>query len=112
MLENRIISELAGIESAPSIRRTLKIHKVVRMFDNSQAYLNFFELACDDESFCIQKYVTNPEEIRFGHQKTGTDDSHCGFCQDSYQINHIDSFKCRICSLWFHKKCFLFLILI
>ena len=52
------------------------------MSGNGQPYLKFFELACDHESFCIQKNVTNSQEIRFGHQETGTDDNHCGICQD------------------------------
>ena len=31
------------------------MHKIVRMFDNGQPYLKFFELTCDNESFCFQK---------------------------------------------------------
>lgn len=58
MLANRIIVEPEEIENAPSIRGTRKIQKIVRMFDNGQPYLNFFELTCDDESFCAHKCIT------------------------------------------------------
>lgn len=55
MPDNRLISVPELIESAPSIRGTLKMHKIVRMFDNGQPYLKFFELTCDNEFFCFQK---------------------------------------------------------
>ena len=58
MLANRVIAEPEEIENAPSIRGTWKIHKILRMFGNCQPYLKFFELACDDESFCAHKCIT------------------------------------------------------
>ena len=41
-LANYMISETHGMESVPSMREHLKIHKIVRMFDNDQPYLRFF----------------------------------------------------------------------
>ena len=43
-----MILESEVIENAPFIKGTLKIHKIVRMFENGQPHLKFFELACDD----------------------------------------------------------------
>ena len=62
MLANRIMSEHGGIESASFIRRTLKIHEVVRMFDNSQSYLKFFSWLAMMNLFLFRNMLQNSQE--------------------------------------------------
>ena len=54
---NCLILKSEGTESTPSIRGTMKKHKFV-----NHTHKVFFKLVFNNESFCVQKYVTNSQE--------------------------------------------------
>ena len=103
MLANRIVSEPEGIESVPSIRGTLKIHKFVRMFNNGHPYI--FELVCDDESCCVTNMLQTQERFVMVIRKPEHTVNIAGFAKIVTK-SVIDWLQCSVCSLWFHEKRF------
>ena len=57
LAENEIMAEPQDIETSPKIKRTLKVHKVLRTYnEDNVCKMEFYELADETDPFHIQWY--------------------------------------------------------
>ena len=91
LAENEIMTETEDIETSPKIPRTLKVHKVLRTYnEDNVCKMKFYELAEETDSFHIQWYRkgSNPEVC--GHNQLLLNyeiDQTCGYCKERYRGN-------------------------
>ena len=71
------ITEPEGIESAPLIKETLKIHKLERFINNrGESSIKFYNTAADEEPFHTQWY-SKAGALICGHKESNVGDDHC-----------------------------------
>ena len=95
-----------SIHQAPSIPKTLSIHKFVRQInDRGDCSIEFFKTAVDQEAFHIQWYK-RASDVVCGHEKSNKGDSECSTCGEWYIEDGSEWLQCPICEQWFHETCF------
>ena len=100
------ITEPEGIESAPLIKETLKIHKLERFINNrGESSIKFYNTAADEEPLHT-KWYSKAGALICGHKESNVGDDHCANCFDLYCENGIDWLQCPACKKWFHETCF------
>ena len=98
--------ESEGIESAPPIKETLKIHKLERFINNrGVSSIKFYNTAPDEEPLHT-KWYSKAGALICGHKESNVGDDHCANCFDLYCENGIDWLQCPACKKWFHETCF------
>ena len=89
--ENRIMAELQDIEPSPKISRTLKVHKVLRTYnEDNVCKMEFYELADEIDSFHIQWYPKEGDPEVCWHNQLSLSyeiDQMCGYCKERYKGN-------------------------
>ena len=105
---DNVIQEPQGIDVAPKIPETLKIHKVRHCYDkNKVCYLEFYHLASDEKPFFTQFYRSESDPEVCGHVTLDSiDENLCALCNLVYDSHDGDWLKCPICKAWFHHGCF------
>ena len=70
LAENEIMEEPQYIETSPQIPRTLKVHKVLRTYnEDNVCKMEFYELADETDLFLIQWYRREGDRKVFGHNQ-------------------------------------------
>ena len=66
LAENEIMAEPQDIETSPKIKRTLKVHKVLRTYnEDNVCKIEFYKLADETDPFHIQWYRKFVSTINF-----------------------------------------------
>ena len=108
MAQNEIMAELQDIETSPKIPRTLKVHKVLRTYNEDVCKIEFYELADETDPFHIQWYRKEGEPEVCGHYQLPLSyeiDQKCGYCKERYK-EKVEWLQCKLCDEWFHEACF------
>ena len=70
LAENEIMAEPQDIETSPKIPRTLKVHKVLRTYnEDNVCKMEFYELTDERDLFHIQWYRKEGDPEVFGHNQ-------------------------------------------
>ena len=90
LAENEIMAEPQDIETSPKIPRTLKIHKVLRTYNNegNVCKMEFYELTDKADPFHIQWYSKESDPDVCGHMQLTLSyeiDQTCGYCKGRYE---------------------------
>ena len=96
-----IMPEPASIETAPYIKGTLEVHRVVRR-KNFQGvmYLEFFRLSSDEDPFCTQYFRNDDDPIVCGHQPFNEGPNKCPNCFSTYRQGE-EWMECPVCKQWY-----------
>ena len=109
LAENEIMAEPQDIETSPKIKRTLKVHKVLRTYnEDNVCKMEFYELADETDPFHIQWYRKEGDPEVCGHNQlpfTYEIDQTCAYCKERYKGNE-EWLECKLCDQWFHEACF------
>ena len=109
LAENEIIAESQDIETSPKIPRTLKVHKVLRTYnEDNVCKMEFYDLADQTDPFHIQRYCKEGNPEIFGHNQLPLRyeiGQTCGYCKERCKRNE-EWLECRLCDQWFHEACF------
>ena len=109
LAESEIMAEPQDIETSPKIPRTLKIHKVLRTYnEDNVCKMKFYELADETDAFHIQWYHKEGNPEVYGHNQLPLSyeiDETCGYCKERYK-EHEESLECKLYDQWFHEACF------
>ena len=85
LAENEIMTEPHNIEMSPKIPRTLKVHKVLRTYnENNVCKMEFYELADETDPFHIQWYrkESDPEVCGYNQLPLSYEiDQTYGYCK-------------------------------
>ena len=66
LAENEIMAEPQDIETSPKIKRTLKVHKVLRTYnEDNVCKIEFYKLADETDPFHIQWYCKEGDQEVF-----------------------------------------------
>ena len=103
-----MIEEPDDVIAAPAIPGTLKIHKVVRQFnEHGVCSLEFFKLSDQGEPTYTQFYRRNDDPAVCGHLNANVDENTCGYCMKVYGADEKEEWlQCPVCQRWFHESCF------
>ena len=80
------MAEPQDIETSPKFLRTLKVHKVLRAYnENNVCKMAFYELADETDPFHIQWYrrVCGHNQLPLSYETDQT----CGYCKEGYKGN-------------------------
>ena len=106
LAENEIMAEPQDIETSPKIKRTLKVHKVLRTYnEDNVCKMEFYELADETDPFHIQWYHKEDDPEVRGHNQLLLSyeiDQMCGYCKERYKRNQ-EWLECKLCYQWFHE---------
>ena len=109
MAEDENMDEPVDIETAPAIRGTLQVHKVIRKFnEDNVCKLEFFYLASENEPFRIQWYRKDGDPEVCGHiilPLKYASNSNCPYCRAHYKKGEI-WLEFKLCDQRFHEDCF------
>ena len=109
LAENEIMAEPQDIEKSPKIPRTLKVHKVLRTYnEDNVCKMEFYELADETDPFHIRWYSKEGDPEVCGHNRLPLSyeiDQTCGYCKGRYKGNE-EWLECKLCDQWFHEACF------
>ena len=95
-----------SIHQAPSIPKTLSIHKFVQQInDREDCTIDFFQTAVDQEAFHTQWY-NKASDVVCGHERTNKSDNECSTCGEWYTEDRSEWLQCPIWEQWFHEQCF------
>ena len=104
-----ILKEPDNVSQAPAIHGTLKIHKVIRSFDDKGVcYLTFFLLSCDEIPSWKQYYRKENDPIVCGHSRYDGDCNNCAYCKEAYYVGskREEWLEYPVCKQWYHGSCF------
>ena len=97
------------IETSPKIPIALKVHKVLRTYnEDNVCKMEFYELADETDPFHIQWYRKEGDPEVCGHNQlpfTYEIDQTCAYCKERYKGNE-EWLECKLCDQWFHEACF------
>ena len=97
------------IETSPKIPRILKVHKVLRTYNEDNfCEMDFYELTDDADPFHVQWYRKegDPEVCEHSqHPLSYEIDQTCSSCKERYKGNE-ERLECKLCDHWFHGACF------
>ena len=97
-----------SIHQAPSIPKTLSIHKFVRQInDRGDCSIEFFKTAVDQEAFHTQWYK-RANDVICGHKKSNKSDSECSRCGEWYTEDGSESYNVPFVISGFANHVFLF----
>ena len=97
-----------SIHQAPSIPKTLSIHKFVRQInDRGDCSIEFFKTAVDQEAFHTQWYK-RANDVICGHKKSNKRDSECSRCGEWYTEDGSESYNVPFVISGFANHVFLF----
>ena len=103
------MAEPQDIETSPKIPRTLKVHKVLRTYnEDNVCKMEFYELADKTDPFHIQWYRKDSDAEVCGHNQIPLSyeiDQKCCYCKIRYKGNE-EWLDCKLCNQWFHEACF------
>ena len=100
------IVEPESIHQAPSIPKTLSIHKFVRQINDIGDYsIEFFKAAVDQEAFYTQWY-NKARDVVCGHEKSNKSNNECSTCREWYTEDGSKWLQCHICEQWFQETYF------
>lgn len=100
------ITEPEGIETAPLIKETLKIHKLERCLNQrNECSIKFYKTAADEEPLYTQWYSKTGGLI-CGHKESDVGDNQCAECFTPYCVDGRDWLEYPVCKKWFHETCF------
>ena len=104
----QILEEPDNVVTAPAIPGTLKVHKVVRKFnENGVCFLEFFQLSDQTIPTYTQFYRKNDDPAVCGHPDKNVDANTCGYCTKEYGPEETEEWlECPACRRWFHESCF------
>ena len=105
---NKHHHEKGQCQKVTKIPRTLKVHKVLRTYnEDNVCKMEFYVLADKTDPFRIQWYHKDgdPEVCRHNQLPLSYEiDQTCGYCKARYKGNEL--LKCKLCDQWFHEACF------
>ena len=87
------------IETSPKIPRALKVHKVLRTYNEYVCKIEFCELADETDPFHIQWYRKEGDPEVCEHNLLPLNyviDQTCGYCKERYKRNE-EWLKCKSC---------------
>ena len=88
---NKIKAEPMEIEASPKIPRTLKVHKVLEIYnEDNVCKMEFYELAEETNPFQIQWNCKESDLEVFRHNQLSLSyetDQTCGYCKERYKGN-------------------------
>ena len=91
LAENEIMAEPQDIETLTKIPRSLKVHKVLRTYNEGNVRkMEFYELADETDPFHIQWYRKEGDPEVCGHNQLPLSceiDQMCGYCKERYKGN-------------------------
>ena len=91
LTENGIMAELRDIETSPKNSRTLKVHKVLRTYNEENVCkIGFYELADEIDSLHSQWYPKEGDPEVCWHNQLPLiyeNDQMCGYCKERYKGN-------------------------
>ena len=100
LAENEIMAEPQDIETLTKIPRTLKVHKVLRTYNEGNVRkMGFYELADETDPFHIQWYCKEDDPEVRGHNQLLLSyeiDQMCGYCKERYKRNQ-EWLECKLC---------------
>ena len=100
LAENEIMAEPQDIETLTKIPRTLKVHKVLRTYNEGNVRkMEFYELADETDPFHIQWYCKEDDPEVRGHNQLLLSyeiDQMCGYCKERYKRNQ-EWLECKLC---------------
>ena len=100
LAENEIMAEPQDIETLTKIPRTLKVHKVLRTYNEGNVRkMEFYELADETDPFHIQWYRKEDDPEVRGHNQLLLSyeiDQMCGYCKERYKRNQ-EWLECKLC---------------
>ena len=103
------MAEPQDIEASPKIPRTLKVHKVLRTYnEDNVCKMEFYKLADETDLFHIGLYHKdgNPEVCVHNQLPLSYEiDLTCGCCREIYKGNE-ELLECKLCDQWFHESSF------
>ena len=109
LTKNEIMAEPQHIETSPKIPQALKVHNVLRTYnEDNVCKIEFYELADETDPFHIQWYRKEGDPEVCGHNQLPLSyeiDQMCGYCKDIYKGNE-ERLDCKLCDRWFHEACF------
>ena len=86
LAENEIMAEPQDIETSPKIPRTLKVHTVLRTYNEDNVRkMEFYELADETDPFHIQWYRNEGDPEAYGQNQLPLSyeiDRTCGYCKE------------------------------
>ena len=79
------------------------MHELERKVNvNGNLYINFFQIADDDEPFHVQWY--GGENIICDHDKSSKSDDQCAKSDEMY-IEEGELLQFSVCNYWFREEC-------
>ena len=91
LTKNEIMAEPQHIETSPKIPQTLKVHNVLRTYnEDNVCKIEFYELADETDPFHIQWYRKEGDPEVCGHNQLPLSceiDQMCGYCKERYKGN-------------------------
>ena len=103
------MAESQDIETSPKIPRTLKVHKVLRTYnEEAVCKIDSYELADKTDPFYIQWYRKQGNLEVFGHNQLPLNYKNgqtCGYCKGRYKGNE-EWLDYKLHNQWFHEACF------
>ena len=100
LAENEIMAEPQDIETLTKTPRTLKVHKVLRTYNEDNVRkMEFYELADETDPFHFQWYCKEDDPEVRGHNQLLLSyeiDQMCGYCKERYKRNQ-EWLECKLC---------------
>ena len=101
LAENDIVAESQDIKTSPKIPKALKVHKVLRNYNEENVCkMEFYELAAETKPFHSQWYskdgdpeVCEHNQLPLSHEIDQT----YAYCKERYKGNE-EWFKCELCN--------------
>ena len=101
LAENDIVAEPQDIKTSPKIPKALKVHKVLRNYNEENVCkMEFYELAAETKQFHSQWYskdgdpeVCEHNQLPLSHEIDQT----YAYCKERYKGNE-EWFKCELCN--------------
>ena len=100
LAENEIMAESQDIKTSPKIPRTLKVHKVLRTYNEDNVYkIDFYVLADKTDPFYIEWFRKQGDREACGHTQLPLSyqiGQTCSCCKERYKGNE----EWLQCKLW------------